>query len=163
MKRTHKIALASLILASGIGLAGAAAYGHETGNWECHSRGGHHMRHGDPRAFLQYRLTALKDDLKITPSQEKDWQDFAGKATEIGNRAIAAREKIREKPEQTVPERLDQRTQFMKQRLADMEQISAAAKKLYAALTPEQKAIADKELDGMHHHGRRFHRGGQEG
>lgn len=159
MKRTHKIALASLLVVGAIGLGGAAAYGHEAGGGNCHAWGGHYRRHGDPRAFLQYRLTAIKDELKITPSQEKDWQAFADKATQVGDRMIAAGKQMREKPAQTVPQRLDQRTQFMKQRLADMEEISAAAKKLYATLTPEQKAVADKVMDRAHRHGPRFDRG----
>jgi len=46
----------------------------------------------------------------------------------------------------TAPERLELRNQIMKKRQEQMEKSTAAFKDLYAALTPEQKAIADQRL-----------------
>jgi Spy/CpxP family protein refolding chaperone len=58
----------------------------------------------------------------------------------------------------SAPERLAQRTAFMKQAVASMEARTAAVTELYGALTPEQKALADKQF--ARGHGGRFHRGG---
>jgi Spy/CpxP family protein refolding chaperone len=57
------------------------------------------------------------------------------------------------------PERLAQRTARMKQAIAGMEARTAAVTELYAVLSPEQKALADKQF-ARGHRGGRFHRGG---
>ena len=49
----------------------------------------------------------------------------------------------------SAPERLAQQTEFMKQRQGEMETNVKALKELYAALTPEQKAIADQRFGGF--------------
>lgn len=49
----------------------------------------------------------------------------------------------------SAPERMSQHTEMMKQRLAGMETMANAVKDLYAILTPEQKAIADKHFQMM--------------
>jgi Spy/CpxP family protein refolding chaperone len=56
----------------------------------------------------------------------------------------------------TAPERMAQRTTMMQQRSAAMATMTNAFNALYAALTPEQKAIADQTFGMMGHRGMGF-------
>ncbi|MCE9639657.1 MAG: Spy/CpxP family protein refolding chaperone, partial [Betaproteobacteria bacterium] len=109
---------------------------------------GHHGQWSNPKAAVEGHLAALKIELKITPAQENAWQTFATKSRQQADVRIAQHEKISaRKPDANVaaPDRLAQRTERMKQHVASMEARTAAVKDLYAVLTPEQKAIADKQ------------------
>ena len=48
----------------------------------------------------------------------------------------------------TAPERMELRNKAMKQRQEQMEKSTVVFKDLYAALTPEQKALADQRFGG---------------
>lgn len=109
-------------------------------------REGRHMG-GDPVAHAQRRLDQFHSQLKLTPQQEPLWTAFAEKAkAEAGQGMKVMREKS---PEQkTAPERMSLMIEVMKNRTAALESIAAAFKPLYESLTPEQKAVADKQ--GVH-------------
>ena len=103
----------------------------------------------NPAAGIEGHLAALKVELKITPDQDKAWQAFTGKAKAQAETMPARRAQMfaqMSATNQSAPDRLAQRTEFAKQRIAGMETMTAAVKDLYAALTPEQKAIADQHL-----------------
>jgi len=51
----------------------------------------------------------------------------------------------------TLPEQLDRRIAFMKQREANMEEMTDALKTLYSALTTEQRSIMDKHFSHEKH------------
>ncbi len=110
-------------------------------------------RHGgkwsNPAAMVEGHLAALKVELKITPDQDTAWQAFTTKARQQADAMIARRTQMFSQAPATprsAPERLAQRTEFAKQRIAGMETMTAAVKDLYAVLTPEQKALADRQL-----------------
>jgi periplasmic protein CpxP/Spy len=106
-------------------------------------------RWSNPEAAVEGHLAALKVELKITPDQDAAWQAFTAKAKQQADTMRARREQMfaqRAGTTQSAPERLAQRTEFAKQGLVNMESMTAAVKDLYAALTPEQKAIADQRL-----------------
>lgn len=108
-----------------------------------------HGMWGNPEAAVAGYLAALKVELKITPDQSKAWQAFESKAKQQGDTMAARHAQMFAQStaaDQTAPERLAQRTEQMKQGLASMETMTAAVKDLYAALTPEQKKIADQQL-----------------
>lgn len=117
--------------------------------------GGMHGQRGmmgrNPAAMVEARLAYLKTDLKITAQQETAWQTFATKSRKLAETRQAKRSKMQEAAAapMTAPERLAKRTEFMKQQISEMESMTAAVSELYAALTPEQKAIADKSLGMM--------------
>ena len=103
----------------------------------------------NPAAAVEGRLAALKVELKITSDQDTAWQAFTAKARQQADTMIAHRaQMLSQAPAttQSAPERLAQRTEFAKQRIAGMETMAAAVKDLYTALTPEQKALADQHL-----------------
>ncbi len=116
-------------------------------------RGGPGGRWSNPAAAVEGHLAALKVELKITPDQDTAWKTFTDKARQQADTMIARRDARRAQMSsttpatpQSAPERLAQRTEFAKQRVAGMETMTAAVKDLYAVLTPEQKTLADRQL-----------------
>ena len=92
-------------------------------------------------------LAALKAELGITAKQDAAWQEFAKNAKQQDENRQAWFAKMHQaRSAGSAPELLAQQTELMKQRQTEMEANAAALKTLYAALTPEQKAIADKSL-----------------
>jgi len=112
-------------------------------------RGG--MMGANPAAMVEAHLAYLKTDLKITAGQESAWNAFAAKARKQAEGMHAFHDKMRDGAG-TVPERMEIRAEAMKQRAAGMEAMAGAVKDLYAALTPEQKAVADNDF-AAHHRG----------
>jgi Spy/CpxP family protein refolding chaperone len=173
--RNNRKVIAGMIAAAALAASGSLAFaqaqtpsperGYQSGGpGASHGmRGGHERQGGfsNPAARVEGRLAALKVELKITPAQEKAWQTFADKTRKQSEARAAQRAKFAgKKPAENMPapERLAQRTAFMKQALASMEARTAAVTELYAVLTPEQKALADKQF--ARSRGGRFHRGG---
>jgi hypothetical protein len=103
---------------------------------------------GNPAAAIETHLGTLKSDLKITSAQEPAWKKFADAAKQHGETMAKIRGQAQ--APQSAPERMAQRTEIMKQQLAGMERTNGAFKQLYAALTPEQKAVADREVGPFH-------------
>jgi periplasmic protein CpxP/Spy len=193
MSSNRKI-IAGIITAAALAASGSLVYaqadkagggGYQgSGRGESHGMRGHergegHRGHGrwsNPAAAVEGHLAALKVELKITPNQEQAWQTFATKTRQQAEARSAQRTKMMadrkargDKPAANVPapERLAQRTARMKQFVASMEARTAAVTELYAVLSPEQKAIADKQFarghKGGHRWGNRGHRGDSRG
>lgn len=145
MKRTQKIALAFITTlsigamapsyATGIGMEpkdGCAMAGKEMAN----------------QAQMDSHLAQLKKDLSIDSKQDAAWMAFARTIKQQKAEMISVmQERMRQSSSapstQHAPDRIDERTQLMKQRLAGMETVAAAMKQLYAVLTSQQKAILD--------------------
>jgi Spy/CpxP family protein refolding chaperone len=108
-------------------------------------------------------LAALKAQLGITAEQESAWQAYTKNATQQNENRQAWFAKMHEaRSAGSAPERLARQTEYMKQRQAEMEANTAALKNLYAALTPEQKAIADERFGGFGpRYGAGYGRGGR--
>jgi len=94
-------------------------------------------------------LAALKEQLGITAKQDAAWQAFTKNAKQQSESRQAWFGKMQQaRRAGSAPEFLAQQTEFMKQRQAELEANAAALKNLYAALTPEQKEIADQSFGG---------------
>ena len=102
--------------------------------------------YGNPGAMADARNAYLKSELKITPAQESAWKAFADQAKQQAEAMQAWRSTVQGSAQATAPERLELRNQIMKKRQEQMEKGTAAFKDLYAALTPEQKALADQRF-----------------
>ena len=154
MKLSRKITTA--FLATTAIAFGIAAHAESGG--DCDMKGGHmpgmgmmgqegRPMMGDPAARAEARLAHFKAELKLTPQQEPLWNAFAEKAkAEAGQGMKMMRERSPEK--MAAPERMNLMVEVMKNRVAALESLSESFKRLYDGLTPEQKAIADKQ--GMH-------------
>jgi Spy/CpxP family protein refolding chaperone len=169
MNINRKILIGSIAAA----LAATSAYAQPQGA-EAGRGGGHHGMHGShhggnslsPAARVEGRLAALRVELKITPNQESAWKTFADRSRKQAEGMPARHEEMRSqmKADLPAPERLAQHTAFAKQRVASMENMTAAVTDLYAVLTPEQKKTADQLLargprDGDGHGNRGGHGG----
>lgn len=161
MKRATKLVIA-LGTALTLGLGAAAVSGQPFGYGPGHGMGpgmmgghggqawggrmgGHGPGHADER------LARLKIALGITAQQDVAWQAFAKNAKQQSENRQAWFAKMREARDgaKSAPEVLAQRSEFMKQRQLEMAANVAAFKDLYAALTPEQKLIADQRFGGF--------------
>ena len=147
MKRISKIGILSLTVLSfataSAGFANASSPDIRCGPGAAGGFGrGAHMRGGDPSALAKSHLAAMKAALIITPRQEPAWDAFAGKVKAQAASMAAMRGRAAQM-DVPAPERMAQRTAFMRERLAGMEAMSGAMKDLYATLTPEQKATFD--------------------
>ena len=172
MNRPTKIVIA-LGAALSLGLAAAAVSAHPYGNgpgWGGGHMGGYGAGDGmgpgmmrgygpgygmGPYAMFNAgnsdeSLAALKAELGITAKQDAAWQEFAAKGKQQSENRQAWFAKMHEaRSAGSAPELLAQQAELMKQRQADIEANAAALKDLYAALTPEQKAIADQRFGGF--------------
>jgi len=111
---------------------------------------------GNPTAAAEARLAYLKSELKITSGQEAAWKTFADQARQQAEAMQALRTTMQGSTAATAPERLELRNQVMKKRQEQMEKSTGALKDLYAALTPEQKAIVDQRFAAGPGSGRGF-------
>ncbi len=102
---------------------------------------------GRMTAHVDGRLAFLKTELKITPEQESVWNDYAAavkdNAKTIGERCTAMMGQGDDKTP-SLPERLDAQERFMMARLDALRAVTKALKPLYAALSDEQKELADQ-------------------
>lgn len=110
----------------------------------------------EPGARVEQRLGRFKSELKLTAQQEPLWQAFADKSkAEAGKGMQAMRERMKDDKPVSAPERMAQMQGMMKDRIASMESVHESFTRLYATLTPEQKAAADRHFSaaGRHQHG----------
>lgn len=144
MKRTHKI-IASLLLAAGIGSVAYAQGG--PGNWGCDGTGPMGKRAAmrfDPAQRAEQHLDFLKVQLKLTAEQEPLWQAFAEKAKNEAGQGMRAMRGQTGELGLTAPERMAKMQKLMQERVEAMAGVHENFNRLYAALTPEQKRVADQ-------------------
>ena len=133
-----------------------------------------HVRHTSrmPSERVEARLAYVKTALKITDAQAPQWDAFANVVRKHAQQADQRMQERRARREQakgaertrpTAIERLERRQQFMTVALARSNEMLAVQKPLYAALSTEQKRVADELFAprfkrGHHHGGGRFGR-----
>jgi Spy/CpxP family protein refolding chaperone len=99
---------------------------------------------------VEDRLAETKSTLGITPKQEAAWKAYADNVKKHTESRQAWFAKMREaRATGSAPEMLEQRAEIAKLRQSELESRAKAFKDLYAALTPEQKEIADQTLGGF--------------
>lgn len=111
---------------------------------------GYGMGFGAYPEAVENRLAGLKSELGITAQQESAWQAFVDNANKQAENRQAWFAKRREaQTAGSAPELLAQRAEMAKQHQAELESTTAALKNLYAVLTPQQKAVADRAFGGF--------------
>lgn len=126
---------------------------------------GYGMGFGASPEAAENRLAGLKSELGISAQQEPAWQAFVKSVKQREESRSAWFAKQREaRAASSLPERLAQRDEFFKQQQAERQASTAALKELYAALSPEQKKIADERFGGFGpHYGSGYGRGNEGG
>ena len=118
-----------------------------------------------PSERVEARLAEAKTKLKITAQQEAQWNAFAdvtrkhAKAADERVKAMRDGKSQAQSKRLTAVERLERRQQMAATHAQRLSEIVTAAKPLYAALSAEQKAIADDMLTPRRGQGGRGHRG----
>ena len=132
---------------------------------------GHHGMQGkgqmDP-AKMEERMAArqavLKVRLKITATQEAAWTAFTTAMKPSPDMLKRRADMHAEMSKLTMPERMDKMKSMRGERDAEMDKHAAAAKTLYAVLTPEQKKVFDTQpMRGGHERGHGRGHGGMHG
>jgi hypothetical protein len=104
------------------------------------------MRNMDPAQMAERHLTQLKSQLKITAQQEALWQAYAESSKTTMGKGMKPMPPERADEKLSAPERMAKMQESMKARLASMDEHHQSFKRLYDALTPEQKAAADQHF-----------------
>jgi Spy/CpxP family protein refolding chaperone len=108
----------------------------------------------DAEAALATRLAALKSELKITAKQQAAWAAFEAQAKQQVTSTLAMQKQIQEQmhgpqaAEKSPADFAAAHEAMFKLRQANFEARATAVKNLYAVLTPDQKAVADRSLGG---------------
>ncbi len=170
MNKLILTALVSAGLAASVPQALAQTAGTESGPQARHSM---HEQHHGQRAFrsptdrVEARLAYLKTALKITGDQEGAWNAYADvrrkQARDASQRMEAFRSKTAEaqkgpRIQPTAIERLERRQGMLSAASTRLNETLAATRPLYAALSVDQKKVADELLaprarGGFGHHG----------
>jgi hypothetical protein len=98
-----------------------------------------------PNDQIRMQITSARLALKLTPEQNPLFQAYEDRVIELLSdlgRGTNAREG------DDALKQIERKVDQARNRLAAMEEISDAAKKLYAVLTPEQKTAADRVIPG---------------
>ena len=91
------------------------------------------------------QLQQLHDALNLRPDQDTNWQDYV-RSTAVDPQEMAERREAGQRMAGlTAPGRVDLSIQMMKLDLASLERRGAALKIFYDSLTPDQKAVFDRE------------------
>lgn len=165
MKSRTKII--SAVIAAGIMGMGALAFAQPGagGPGGCDVRMGMQRTNFDPAVRADQHLARLKADLKLTAAQEPLWQAFAEKVKAEAGKGMEAMRANAQDLSLSAPDRMAQRTEIMKERLAAMESVNASFKQLYDSLSTDQKRVADIHAARMGQGGHHGHmgRGGPQG
>jgi protein CpxP len=154
--RTSVMAAALLAGATAIGLAPAFA---ETAPSPANVTGqsqAHHGRFGMmPGQLVDGRIAFLKTELKITPAQEAQWDQFAAVMRQNAqslDQAIANARQHRDTA-MNAADRIEMEAQFAKLRAENEARLANAFRPLYASLSPEQQQMANELMShaGWHH------------
>ena len=91
-------------------------------------------------------IEELRQDLHLRPDQARAWDDYIGKVEAMRLDIARENQRSRSDPGTNALKRIDRSVEVAQDRLAALEEIAAAAKKLYALLDAPQQQIADARL-----------------
>jgi len=156
MIRLHTPFLAAALFTSvaGVGLTPALA---QTGSGPANSTASpsdarhHAMGRMMPGQFVEGRIAFLKAELKITPTQETQWQQVAAAMRENAKALDQTTSARQNRTSLDAVQRLELREQFAKVRADNDARLLAAFKPLYASLSPEQQQTANQLVEARHH------------
>lgn len=103
---------------------------------------------GMPFEHVEGRIAFLKTELKITDAQASRWNTFADTLRANAKALQAMHESMTKGAPATWPDRLVAQQKMLGMRLDGLKTLEAAGAPLYAALTDEQKKVADLLLSG---------------
>ncbi len=124
----------------------------------------HHVpKHADRADIVEQRIADLHAKLKITDQQSKQWDAFAQTMRDNAQKTDQAfRDRAEKLSTQSADDAMKSYAALAQLHADNMQKLSAALSDLYAALSPEQKQIADEMYrnngGGRHHPGAAPHK-----
>lgn len=98
-----------------------------------------------PNDQVRMQLNGVRSALRLSPEQGAAWQVYEERVIEL----LEDMARVAESPAgEGALKQIDRKVDLARNRLAAIEDVSDAAKKLYASLSSEQKATADRMLPG---------------
>ena len=151
--------LTATLVAAALAAAAPATYAQDPGA----ARGPERQfsqRHHHERAFrnpterVEARLAYIRTALKITDSQQPQWDAFAAvlrkhaaaREARMNERRAAMEKAPGERKRPSLVERHERQRAFMAAAAQRLDELIAVEKPLYAALSPEQQRVADEVL-----------------
>lgn len=125
-----------------------------------HTRADREQRMERMRAHRAERLAALKEKLKLSPTQDGAWSSYAAAQQPPARPAGQARPDRAAIAKMTTPQRLDLMQARQAEHSARFTKRVEATRSFYAVLTPEQQKTFDAESMARFEHGGHHHRGG---
>ena len=103
---------------------------------------------------IDYRLSVLQEDLKLTAEQSAAWQSFAGKArayvSDLAREASRGTVSISANtPQASGLQHIGLAVDIARNRLAALEEVETSAKALYQILVPAQKTLVDMRIPAI--------------
>ncbi len=97
---------------------------------------------------IQMQLGRLADELQLTPAQQASWGTYSDRVLKLADDIARARFVARspDASDTTALQQFDRLADVARNRMTAVEDIVDAGKALYAGLSPQQKAIADRSL-----------------
>lgn len=157
--RTSLMATALFAGVAGIGLTPAFAQTAQAPTSSAAQSEAHHQGRARmmPGQLVDGRIAFLKTELKITPAQEGQWQQFAAvmrQNAQSMDQAIASARQHHGTAENAL-DHMEMRAQFTKIRAENEARLVNAFRPLYSSLSPEQQQVANNlvEMHAGGHHG----------
>ena len=97
---------------------------------------------------VQIVLAEIEDALKLSPQQERAWQDYAQKVVALTTDIMREQSRARTSGESSpnALQQIDHLVDVERNRLTALEDVQAAGKRLYDMLGPEQRKLADARI-----------------
>lgn len=101
----------------------------------------------NPSAPTPVQLDRIEDELKLTEAQRPAWYAYADRVQKLADAMSRTRFDVRTMAVSgSATEQLDRIVADERNRVIAAEEITELGRSLYAVLTPEQKALADRRL-----------------
>jgi len=109
------------------------------------------QQESDSYEQMEYRLSLLEEDLHLQPNQSAAWESFAGKVRAYAGDLARVRARAMTPPSGSGTgsggvQHVEQAADAARNQATALDEIAAAAKTLYAGLTPDQKQLADVRI-----------------
>jgi hypothetical protein len=96
-------------------------------------------------AQVERHIAGLQRRLKITPAQQPQWEAFTAVMRQnAAHMATLQRDRTERVTAMTAPEDMRSYAEVARAHADDLQRLASAFDTLYAAMTPEQKAVADR-------------------
>jgi len=143
MSRRAALAAALTVVATSAG----AQFGGRRGTGRgAKAEGGKGGERREPTPPLEITLHEFHEDLKLAATQEPLFERYAEAIRALANDLARERGRSVSEAKAALTARINRNVDTMRNRLAAVEDIAAAAKTLYASFTTEQQTLADPRL-----------------